>query len=332
MPSKRSLTGERPLFLQERRRKPATGNRSVDAAWSVTCPNPITWHATRVDPVLSQEIGAPNACTMCHRDKNDEWAAQVLARAIPHQIVEQRRPRARAVHAAMHGQANEADLLSALQKEDIPAWRATLLEHLSRCPLSPAIQQAAQQAATDSDALVRAATAGIPGPHVPVLLHDPVRSVRHAAVWSMLQVAPEGLNDAAAVQELQEAADFRSDQPGGTMLLATLAQAAGNTQEAEDQYRRAIDLDPSSPVPYMDYALLLARTQRLRDALQVLLTCTKMAPKSAEAQYRLALVLAELGLYPAAIIALDRALQADPQHAAARSARAELAPFISPKP
>ncbi len=284
------------------------------------------------DPVLSQEIGAPNACTMCHRDKNDEWAAQVLARAIPHQIVEQRRPRARAVHAAMHGQAKENELLNALQKEDIPAWRATLLEHLSRCPLSPAIQQAAQKAATDADALVRAAAAGIPGPHVTSLLHDPIRSVRHAAVWSMIQVMPERLNGTEAAQELREAAEFRADQPGGTMLLATLAQAAGNIQEAEEQYRRAIALDPSSPVPYMDYALLLARTQRLQGALQALLTCTKVAPKNAEAQYRLALVLAELGLYPAAIIALDRALQADPQHAAARAARAELTPFLSPKP
>ncbi len=283
------------------------------------------------DPELSCEIGTPNACTMCHRDKNDRWAANVLTRAIPHQITEQRRPRARAIHAALLGRAKEADLLAALEKEDIPAWRATLLEHLSRCPLSQAIQQAAQIAANDANALVRAAAAGIPGTHVPPLLHDPVRAVRHSAAWCMLQGMYQSLSGSSALNELQNAAEFRADQPAGAMLLATLAQAAGNINEAETQYRRAIELDPSSPVPYMDYALLLARQDRMQDALKQLLTCTKIAPHNAEAQYRLALALAELGLYPAAVTALDRALQADPQHAAARAARTELLPFLSPK-
>ncbi len=281
------------------------------------------------DPQLSLEIGTPNACTMCHRDKNDEWAAHVLARAIPHQLMEQRRPRTRAVHAAMMGQGKSADLLRALQHEDIPAWRATLLEHMSRCPLTPAIQEAAQRAATDADALVRAAAAGIPGPHVVDLLHDPVRSVRHAAAWRMLQSAPQLSSESASLDELRNAAEFRADQPGGTMLLATLAQAAGNTHEAEIQYRRAIELDPSSPVPYMDYALLLARQNRMTDALKQMLTCTKTAPQNAEAQYRLALVLSELGLYPAALTSLERALQADPHHEAAQAAKESLLQFMT---
>ena len=280
------------------------------------------------DPQLSREIDVPNACTMCHRNRSNEWAAQVLAQAIPHQIVEQRRPRIRAVHAAMQGHADPSDLLNALRNEDVPAWRATLLEHLSRCPLTPSIQQAAQDAAVDADALVRAAAASIPGPHVADLLHDPVRSVRHAAAWCMLQNTPQLLPGSAAMSELQNAAEFRADQPGGTMMLATLAQAAGNTHEAELQYRRAIDQDPASPVPYMDYALLLARQNRLTDALQQLLTCTKVVPQNAEAQYRLALVLSELRLYHAALTALNRALQADPHHEHAQAAKSSLLQFI----
>lgn len=283
------------------------------------------------DPVLSTELGIPNACTMCHTDMNDSWAAGVLAHALPHQIVEERRPRIRAIHAAMHGHAKATDLLQALQNEPVPAWRATLLEHLSRCPTSQAIQQAARRAAAEPDALVRTAAASIPGNHVLPMLLDPIRAVRQAAAWCLLTRCPELLRGTSAIKELRSAAEFRSDQPSGTMQLATLALAAGRADEAESLYRRAIQLDPASPVPYMDYAVLLARQNRLTEALHQLLTCTAKSPKNAEAQYRLALVLIELRQYPAAHTVLNRALEIDPQHPGALRARTSLTPLLSPQ-
>ncbi len=280
------------------------------------------------DPELSLELGTPNSCTMCHKDRDDRWAADALKRAIPHQLMEERRPRTRAIHHAMHGQANVGELLQALERETLPAWRATLLEHLARCPLTPEIQEAAALAATADDPMVRAAAANIPGRHVPPLLHDPVRAVRHAAAWCLLEQQPDFPPDALAFDEIREAAEFRADQPGGAMQLALLALAAGNPEAAEAQYQRAIRLDPASPVPYMDYAVLLARLNRPMDALRQLLTCTQLAPQNAEAQYRLALILIELRHYQAADKALERALQADPQHAAARQTRAALSELM----
>ncbi len=283
------------------------------------------------DPVLSIELGIPNACTMCHSKMSDQWAAEVLAHAIPHQIMEARRPRTRAIHAAMHGRPSEKDLLNALHEETIPAWRATLLEHLARCPISPDIRQAAQLAAADPDALVRAAAAGIPGEHVLPMLNDSARTVRHAAAWCLLVWQPELLRGTRALKELRATAEFLSDQPGGIMQLATLALIDKREDEAESLYRRAIELDPASPVPYMDYAVLLARQNRLPEALQQLLICTSKAPLNAEAQYRLALALIELRQYPAALTALNRALQADPGHVEAGKARASLLPMLSPQ-
>ena len=112
------------------------------------------------------------------------------------------------------------------------------------------------------------------------------------------------------------------------MQLASIALAGGDTAEAERQYKRAIELDPASPVPYMDYAVLLARLERPIEALQQMLICTRIAPNHAEAQYRLALILAEAGQYRAALVALERALKADPHHAAALEAREALMRYL----
>ena len=280
------------------------------------------------DPALSVELGIPNSCTMCHKDRDDSWAAETLARAIPRQKMEERRPRTRAVYAAQMGRGNTDDLLAALAKEDIPAWRATLLELLARQPQDRRIMEAAKTAAADPDALVRTAAAGIMGDHVVALLEDDTRAVRHVAAWTLLQHDYAKIAGSKALEEIKAAAMHRSDQPTGAMQLASIALAGGDTAEAERQYKRAIELDPASPVPYMDYAVLLARLERPIEALQQMLICTRIAPNHAEAQYRLALILAEAGQYRAALVALERALKADPHHAAALEAREALMRYL----
>lgn len=280
------------------------------------------------DPALSAELGIPNSCTMCHKDKDDAWATEVLARAIPKQKMEERRPRTRAVYAAQKGRGNTDDLLRALAKEDIPAWRATLLELLARQPQDQRIVEAAGKAATDPDALVRTAAAGIMGDHVVTLLEDDARAVRHVAAWTLLQHDYAKVRGTRALEEIKAAAIHRADQPTGAMQLAAIALAGGDTAGAERQYKRAIELDPVSPVPYMDYAVLLARLKRPMDALQQMLTCTRVAPDHAEAQYRLALILAEVGQYRAALVALERALKADPHHAASLETRETLLRYL----
>ena len=281
------------------------------------------------DPQLSAEIGIPNACTMCHRDKDDAWAAAALARALPEgQKSEQYRLRAHAVHAAMQGMGNTENLMLALREEQVPAWRATLLELLARQPSLPEITAVARAAAKDESPMVRAAAARLLGAEGEELLRDPVRLVRHAAAWAMVPQAYPLLKGVPALAEIEATARHQADQPAGAMQLAALASARGDAEEACRQYERAIQLDPASPVPYMDYAVYLARMEKPLEALRQMLACTKVAPQNAEAQYRLALILAELEQYPAAFTALERALQADPAHAAAREAHAQLARYL----
>ena len=287
------------------------------------------------DPQLSAELGIPNACTMCHTQKDAEWAAAALERALPEQKAEQYRLRTQAVHAALRGNASTEALIIALQQETTPAWRATLLELLARQPAHPDITTMARAAAADADPLVRAAAARCLGADAADLLTDPVRLVRHAAAWTLVSAgegsAYELLRGTRALAEAQATARHQADQPAGAMQLAALAAAAGDAAEADRQFERAIRLDPASPVPYMDYAVHLARCNKPMEALRQMLACTKVAPQNAEAQYRLALILAELQQYPAALTALERAVQADPHHAPARSARDALRRYLHPQ-
>ena len=312
----------------------STGGRCVEChmpASPYMARDPRRDHSFNIpDPALSVQLGIPNACTMCHRDKTDEWAAEALDRALPgEQKAEPYRLRTHAVHAAMLGQGNTENLMLALQEERVPAWRATLLELLARQPEHPDITAAAYKAATEGDPLVRAAAARILGAQGSPLLHDAVRLVRHAAAWAILPQRYELLRGTRALQEIEATAQHQADQPAGAMQLAQLAAARGDAAEAARQYERAISLDPASPIPYMDYAVHLARAQKPLEALKQMLACTKVAPQNAEAQYRLALILAELGQYPAALTALERAVQADATHAAARAARDELRRYLS---
>ena len=282
------------------------------------------------DPALSVELGIPNACTMCHADKSPEWAELALEKALPAAPKAARyRLRTRAVQAALEGGECAEDLLAALREESVPAWRATLLELLARQPVSPDITDEARRAAKDASPMVRAAAARLLGAEASALLNDPVRLVRHAAAWALAVRNYSHLLGTRALHEIEASARHQADQPTGTMQLATLAAANQNVAEACRRYERAIQLDPASPVPYMDYAVYLDSVGKPQEALKQMLACIKVVPENADAHYRLALVLAELRQFNAACAALVRALKVNPNHAAARAAYDELLLFLN---
>ncbi len=270
------------------------------------------------DPQLSAELGIPNACTMCHRDMDNARAAEVVQKTYPQQKIAATRERTRAVHAAMAGQDCTAALLKAYGTETVPAWRATLLELMAQQAPAAEVLQAARVAAKDTNAMVRAAAARVLGQEALPLVKDPVKLVRRAAAWPLIDRLVQMPEYAVAVKEQEAIARHRADQPNGAMQLAVLATARGQLDEADRQYRRAIKLDPAGLVAYMDYAVFLARCNRLSESLNQMLTAAKVAPQNAEVQYRLGLILAEMQQYEYAYTAFDRALKLDASHESAR--------------
>lgn len=267
------------------------------------------------DPRLSQEIGTPNACVMCHQGKDNEWAAQAVEKRYGKvSWLEGYRPRFRAVAHAMDGKYNQEEMLAAYAKEENPAWRATMLGLLSQMPITPAVEQIAEKATRDASPMVRAAAAdllGAVGKCPESLLKDSCRSVRHAAVRALAPSLPQG---SPPMGEYEETLRLQADQPAGAMQLAQLALIRRDNAAAEIQYKRAIALDPASAVPRLDYAVFLDRMNRPVEALQQMLDCAAAHPQDAEVQYRLALVLAEVGQREAARHAANKAVELNPQH------------------
>lgn len=269
------------------------------------------------DPRMSMELGVPDPCLDCHRDKDHQWAADYLEKRYGKRM-EKYRFRFRAAGAAMQGRGSAEQLLKAYEAEEVSAWRATLLGLMAQYPLTPEVRETARLAAQDRDPLVRAAAVQLlpPAELVP-LLRDDARVVRHAAGWRLFPRVirmPEGQS---VLREMKETAALQSDQPPGAMQLAMLAAAEGRRAEAEKQYLRAIELDATSVVARMDYAVFLAQQNRLREALQQMLACTAAAPDNAEAQYRLGILLVEVGMPEAGRRALEKAVRLQPTHAAA---------------
>lgn len=283
------------------------------------------------DPQLTVELGIPNSCTMCHKEMEAARAAEVVRTTYPEQKLEVTRPRTRAVHAAMDGASNAVELLRLCENEPIAAWRATLLELVAQQPLTLDAIDYARKAASDEDALVRAAAARILGRDALPLVSDKVKLVRRAAAWPLIDYLVKTPQYSEVVKEQEQIALYRAEQPNGAMQLAVIAAAKGDKEEAAIQYERAIKLDPAGLVAYMDYAVFLAQDGRLSDALSQMLAAAKVAPDNAEVQYRIGLLLAEMQQYEYALMAFERALKLDAQHENARRNRDVLQQYLPRK-
>lgn len=278
------------------------------------------------DPRMSIELGVPNACLNCHKDKDHQWCMEYLEKRYKEERMGKYRQRFRAAGHAMQGKGSVDELLAAYKAEEIPAWRATLLGLLAQFPLTPEVQAVALGATQDSDALVRAAAVELlAGDTARKALADKTRSVRHAAAWALFPHLPAGH---PAVNEILETATHQADQPTGAIQLAMLANAAGNAAAADLQYRRAVQRDPASAVARMDYAVFLAQQKRPVDALRQMLDCAREHPQNAEVQYRLGLILIEVGQYRPALRAMQKALNIAPQHQGARQTATQLQQYL----
>ena len=86
-----------------------------------------------------------------------------------------------------------------------------------------------------------------------------------------------------------------------------------NWDEAEREYRRAIDLQPSAPNPRGQYARFLAAARRLPEAITEAATARRLDPASADAAQTHGLVLFYAKRYQEAEETLKHAMELDPQ-------------------
>ncbi len=254
-------------------------------------------HSLRVPrPDLTVSLGIPNACNLCHQDRekgeSPQWAADWIEKWYGHKP--DRNHFAYAFAAARQGDASAAtELASVVRRQDLSGMvRASALLLLAQVAPSSTLGSvvAAHQ---DADPLLRIAAARalsqLPpndGTLVRVkrLFEDPIRAARLEAFPWLLQFSPQERQALAPevfqhlVEEYVAAQKLVEDQPGAHVSLALLYDSLDQPRQAEAAYRTALRLDPGFLPARNNLAMLLSRHGRLKEAEQQYLSALETDP------------------------------------------------------
>ncbi len=273
---------------------------------------------TKPDPLLTKELGIPNACNRCHTDKDADWAITHTDQWHGAKMDSRQRARARASAAAQAGAPDAAEkLLALIGSEDVPAWRATLLLLTRGYANQPRVLEAARAAAGDADPLVRSAAAQVlsSSPQgaaaLRPLLNDATRLVRLDAAWPLSAELPP---DSAARRELDAYLAVSADQPSGRLRIGQDLFNRGRAGEAEAQLRKAAAWDANSPGIHETLGLILNETGKPAEAAASLWRAAQLAPAEAGFAFNAALAFAAARKLPDAELALRETVRRAPTH------------------
>ena len=276
---------------------PATTYMQVD---------PRNDHSFRIPrPQLSEAYGVPNACNLCHTDQDANWATEVLKK-------NDRLASADKTHwSELLASANQIDQASmeALTKlamdPTVPVIvRASALSRL-RFSDTPAAQKLTNGLAHEEEALIRLGVArSLQDSHPalaakvgPLLLNDPVKSVRISASRALAGIDPVMLpagNYADLQQGFTEYIDaqmVQSERAESHINVANLHRLESRPELAEEEYLTAITLNPSFVPAYVNLADLYREQQQEDRAEATLRMGLEIIPGQADLQHALGLSL-----------------------------------------
>ena len=279
---------------------------------------------TSPDPLLTKELGIPNACNRCHSDRDADWASRYCGEWYGSKMERPSRLRSRVIAFARKNDPSvRPALLDMLSANEIPYWRAVAGGLLGPWSEETAVRNGLLLGLSDTNSLVRAKcvralepVAETPGVAAGLMsrLEDPTRGVRLAAAWALRARLDFS---SKAGKELLDSLAFNADQPAGQMQLGALALARGTPAQAVEHYQKAVEWDPTSAVTHHDYAIVLSTLNRAREAVEQLKVACRLEPTNAEFQYTLGLGWNELGETQKAIECLQAAVRLDPGQARA---------------
>lgn len=278
-------------------------------------------HSIRIpDPIASLELAVPNACTQCHSDQSEQWAADfMLARNGNTEI---HYGHASVIAAARAGDAAIApELLALARDESQPAMlRSIALIESARFPAQRNLS-IILNALNSPDALIRSnAVSGLSFldisqrfEYLQSLLADPIKSVRLAVVRQLtglpLEQVPARLQVqfAALLREYEESLLFNADMPESMSELGVFYAVRGDLQAAEETLRHARELSPG----YLPAAINLSDVYRAldRDDLGevVLNEVLVFYPDSADLSYALGILYVRTGRVSESVTLFQRA-------------------------
>jgi tetratricopeptide (TPR) repeat protein len=279
-------------------------------------------------PAASLAFKSPNACNLCHTDKDAAWANKQVKKWHQQDYQAPLLYRAGLVHAARKRDWTRLpemlQYITSPERDEV--YATSLLRLLAFCPSNqkwPAIQQSLK----DKSPLVRGAAAAALAPRLTpetrdallACLGDDYRLVRIRAA-SALAPYPRKLLSTAEQRRLAEATRellasllARPDDWTSHYNLGNFYSDRKEFSKALEAFNTASRLQPESILPLVNVSMVHARLGQNDLAETALRQALKIAPDNAAANFNLGLLLAEQGKVPEAEAALRTALKSDPQ-------------------
>jgi tetratricopeptide (TPR) repeat protein len=263
-------------------------------------------HSFRIPrPDQSVNYNTPNACSECHDDKSNQWAADAVVEWYGQE---------RAYHfsdALTWGstRSHEAvpSLIALIENTEQPdIARATAIWYLGQIGTQEAVQTILNQL-NDPAPTIKIesmnALMNVQMPDlvqwIPPLLRDSVRGVRITAANTLADVDERLLGSYAgdfktALQEYETYLQINAEFPAGQIIKGQYHERRAESDLAEIAYKRAIKKDKLAHLANLNLATLYNRQGRQKEALEALKMILALEPGHGQANYSLALLYAEL--------------------------------------
>jgi len=250
-------------------------------------------HSFRIPrPDLGAETGGPDACTDCHSDQTQDWAAVQIENWFPQP--DNRGPHYGQILAQGRVAPDQAanDLLTLALDEAQPGIvRATAL-YLMQPVVSPELATTTAPLLGHSDPLIRGNAASIQrGTDVATrltrlmpLLSDPMRAVRIAAAKQLLDTPPEQLAPSqramlgAAMGDWQKSMANKLDFPETHLVMGGTALTTRNFAAALRAFSEVVRLDPQRAEAWVMLVRLSHAIEGPEAARQVLRRALEKVP------------------------------------------------------
>jgi tetratricopeptide (TPR) repeat protein len=318
-----------------RHKEGSPGNRCI------SCHMPMTSFArmNRSDhsmlpptPAATIAYKSPNACNLCHTDKDAVWADKYVREWRPRDYQAPVLKRAALIEAARKRDWSRVpEMLDYITGKDRDEIFATSLIRMVSASGDPRVAPVLYKAIKDSSALVRAAAAD-------ALQHaqtresfkalmeaagDDYRLVRVRAMASLIGYQSFRVEDGdktkveGALKEYLTSILSRPDQWSSHYNMGNAYLSLGNSREAIASYDTALKLEPRAVLAMVNQSMAYAQVGETKKADESLQKALKVAPNNAAANFNMGLLKAEQNDLKGAEKYLQAALKADPQMAQA---------------
>jgi tetratricopeptide (TPR) repeat protein len=284
-------------------------------------------------PAATRAFKSPNACNLCHADRDSSWADEWVCRWYPRDYQAEVLRRAALVDQARKREWKRLpEMLAELRKQgNDEVYKTSLVRLLSGCedqskwPVLLGLLQ-------DASPLVRSSAVSALGSRLtPEVLQallaataDPSRLVRIRSAMALAALDAASLSSQRDRANLQQAvADFmaamhaRPDDWSSHANLGNFYLEGNDFTAAAACFETATSLEPRQIGPLVNAAMAYSNLHQNDKAEASLLRALALEPRDAAANFNLGLLLGELGRWDEAEQRLRTALAANPQMAAA---------------